>query len=124
MATMLVVDDSSYMRTLVKTFVSKLDIKIIGEAEDGREGLNKYKELMPDIVVLDLAMDEMDGIEVLKEIMALNPGAVVIIISSTAGQEPVIIEALKLGARNVFDKPINKDKFIDCIKSLLGEKQN
>jgi len=121
---MLIIDDSSYMRTIVSVYVSKLDIKIVGEAGNGREGLEKYKELSPDIVVLDLAMDEMDGIQTLTEIMAINPEAVVIIASSIAGQERVIVEALKLGAKIVFDKPIDKKKFTEYITNLINEKKS
>ena len=124
MLTMLIIDDSSYMRTIVSVYVSKLDIKIVGEAGNGREGLEKYKELSPDIVVLDLAMDEMDGIQTLTEIMAINPEAVVIIASSIAGQERVIVEALKLGAKIVFDKPIDKKKFTEYITNLINEKKS
>jgi two-component system chemotaxis response regulator CheY len=120
MKTMLVVDDSGYFRKVIKVFVSNLDIKIVGEATNGKEAVELYKKLMPDIVTLDLAMEEEDGISALGKIIDHNPEAVVIVISSVAKQDVVISESLAKGAKKVFDKPIDKDKFIKYIEELIN----
>jgi two-component system chemotaxis response regulator CheY len=120
MKTLLIVDDSEYMRSLIKKTVRNLDISVVGEAENGVAGAQKYKELMPDIVTLDLAMDEGDGITALKEIMSINPDAKVMIVSSTAGQGPIVKEASELGAKIVIDKNYIQDKLVDGITKLLS----
>ena len=120
MKTMLVVDDSAFFRTLIRSHVGTLDVEIVGEAENGNEGFEKYKELMPDIVTMDLAMEEGSGIEALDKIMQHNPDAFVIVVSSTTGQPTVLEEATALGAKKIFDKPLKKDEFIEYIRGLLG----
>jgi two-component system chemotaxis response regulator CheY len=120
MKTMLIIDDSSYMREVIKVFVGKFDITVIGEAENGKDGVEQYIKHMPDIVVLDLIMGEGNGLEALEKIMAHNPGAVVIIITSMAGKKnPVIDEAMALGAKKIFKKPIDKNDFNEYMKELL-----
>ena len=111
MKKMLIIDDSAYGRKLIRTAVTKLGINVTGEAESGAEGVEKYKELSPDIVTIDLAMDKMDGVETLKQILAYDANAYVLILSSVAGQEAVAHEAVELGAKHVFDKPLNMFKF-------------
>ena len=78
---------------------------MVGEADSETGGGLKYKELMPDIVTMDLAMDDGDGIEAIREIMSHNPNANVIVVSSTAGQEPIVREAMELGAKAILSKP-------------------
>jgi chemotaxis response regulator CheB len=119
MKTMLIVDDSSYMRDVIKIFVSKLDIAVIGEAVTGNDGVAQYIKHMPDIVTMDFVMEEGNGLEAIKAIMAHNPKASVVLISSIAGQNSLIEEALALGAVKVFKKPLDKFLFIDCIKELM-----
>jgi len=119
MKTVLVVDDSSFMRTLIKRNIGDLDISVVGEAENGKVAVEKYIELKPDIVTLDLAMNEYDGIGALKEIKKLNPDANVIIVCSTGGQGPIIDEAKALGACAIINKPIKDDELVNAIKSLL-----
>jgi len=121
MKTILVVDDSSFMRTLVKKAVADLDVKIVGEAEDGRVAFEKYAELKPDIVTLDIAMVEYDGIEALKNIIDLDPQAKIIIISSTTDQDTVADELKALGAFAVITKPNIKDSLIEAIQEIEKE---
>jgi two-component system chemotaxis response regulator CheY len=116
MKTMLIVDDSSYMRDVIKVFAGKLNIDVIGEAESGKDGVEQYIKLMPDIVILDLIMDDVDGLEALKKIRGHNPDAAVIMISSTAKQ--IDKEATLLGAKKVFKKPIDKKEFMDYLSGL------
>ena len=121
--TMLIVDDVAVSRTVVKALVSKLDIgieiKVIGEAATGKDAVARYKELKPDIVVMDLAMHEMTGMEALKEIMIFDPNATVMIISSVGDQRYKIYEATDAGAKAVLKKPIDKDQFATQLKNLL-----
>jgi two-component system chemotaxis response regulator CheY len=107
------------MREVIKVFVSVLDIKVVGEAANGREAVAQYKQLHPDIVVMDWIMDEESGNEALQEIMAFDPDAYVIIISSLMGQDWLFQEAVLAGARQVFSKPIDKHKFVDYLRRLL-----
>lgn len=119
MKTVLVVDDSEFMRKLIMKHIKDLDVSIIGEAEDGKIAVEKYIELKPDIVTLDLAMHEHGGIEALKKIMQHNPEAKVIIVCSTAGQDSVLDEAKALGAHAIINKPIKTEELIDAFNSLL-----
>ena len=119
MKTMLIVEDSSYMRDIIKILVKDLDIEVIGEAENGKEGVEKYIKYMPDIVTMDLAMEVEDGYDALKKIMSHNPKAAVIVITSASGQKPVIEEVLKLGAKVVFSKPVNKTQFVEYMNELI-----
>ena len=119
MKTVLIVDDSEFMRTLIKKKISDLDLSVIGEAGDGKIAVEKYIELKPDIVTLDLAMQEHDGIEALKKIMQHNPDAKVIIVCSTGGQGSVIDEAKALGAYSIVNKPIKDDELVNVFKTLM-----
>jgi len=119
MKTMIVVDDSAFARTTVKIVASKLDVIVVGEADNGKAAVKMYKELMPDVVVMDIAMDDMDGISALREIMEHNPNAAVLMLSSIAGQEMIKEDAMAAGAKAVFMKPINKQEFIDEVTKYL-----
>jgi two-component system chemotaxis response regulator CheY len=111
MKTILLVDDSSYARSVIKKIVTRVGFEVIGEAGDGEEAVAKYKELSPDIVSLDLAMEGTNGIDALKQIMQHDPNAYVIVISSIAGQEAVAQSALAFGAKCIFEKPLHIAKF-------------
>jgi len=115
---MLIVDDSAFMRALIKKSVSELDVSIIGEADDGKAAVEKYIELKPDVVTLDLAMIEHDGIEALQKIMKHNPKAKVIIVSSTTDQDSVTEDVLRMGAFAVVNKPNIKGGIISAIKEI------
>jgi len=119
MKTVLVVDDSGFMRTLIKKHLKFLDVAVVGEAEDGKVAIEKYIELKPDIVTLDLAMLDHDGIEALEGIMAHDPKAKVIIVASTAGQSSVVDEAKALGAYTIISKPLKDDELVNAIKALM-----
>jgi len=120
MKTILVVDDSSFMRSLVKKSVAELDVQVVGEAEDGKIAFEKYLELEPDIVTLDLAMLEHDGIEALKKIKQHNPQANVIVVSSTTKQPNVVDEVMSLGAYSVINKPNIKDDLIRAVGEIIS----
>ena len=111
MGTVLIIDDSNFMRTLIKNIVKKQGLTVVGEAENGEIGTAKYKELAPDIVTLDLVMDEKDGLATLEHIIDHNPEAVVIMLSSMLGQKYFADKAKSLGAKEILTKPIDTQKF-------------
>jgi len=117
MKTILLVDDSSLMRRLLRRIVVKHGYDVVGEAVNGKLGFEKYKELKPDIVTMDLVMDEMNGIEALMLIMKENPEANVIMVSSM-GQDIVVREAIIAGAKNFLLKPFDEKQVVDAIKKL------
>lgn len=114
----LVVDDADFMRTTIKAILSESDIEVIGEAEDGLEAIEKYKELRPDVVTMDITMPEMDGIRAVKEILQIDPEAK-IIVCSAMGQQSMVIEAIKAGAKTFVVKPFDRKKLVNEIKTLL-----
>jgi two-component system chemotaxis response regulator CheY len=120
MKTMLIVDDSAFSRTQIKQSVEKLGVIVVGEAEGGKEGLAKYISLKPDIVTLDLAMYEGDGIEAMKEIKRINSDAFIIVISSVGGQDKIVDEAIELGAKKVFDKPLKSADFAKYVSEIIS----
>jgi len=117
MKTVLIVDDSSMMRRMIKNIVIKNGITVVGEAENGELGVNKYRELRPDFVTMDLIMDEMTGMEALKLILDEDPDANVIMVSSM-GQDVIIRDAIVLGAKNFLLKPFDEAQVMDAINRL------
>jgi two-component system chemotaxis response regulator CheY len=120
MKTLMIVDDSNYIRTVIKALLRNVDVKVIAEATNGTEGVELYKKHKPDIVTMDVVMDEQSGIEALKQIKEFDPNAVVLIISTVVGQDLILDDALASGAKKVFKKPIDKEPFLECIQELLN----
>lgn len=110
MMKILVVDDSTSIRKVVQARVQKMGFQLVGSAQDGEEGLALYKKHLPDLVLLDITMPNMDGRRCLKELKAINPQAKVIMLSAVSGEE-TIEECRKLGAlafvskRDLFTSP-------------------
>lgn len=117
MKTILIVDDSAYMRMLIRLTAEQY-VKVVGEATNGQDGVAQYMALLPDIVTMDLNMDHGDGIGALRRIMEHNAAAKVIVISSMAGQEPLVTEATRLGAVKIFDKSVINTKFAEYIREI------
>lgn len=104
--TVLIVDDSFMMRTLVKDIVAAdPELKVVGDAENGKVALDKVKELKPDAVLLDIEMPEMDGLEALKRMSLISKAKVIILSSVAQVGSPQAMEARKLGAFAVIPKP-------------------
>jgi len=118
MKTVLIVDDSSFMRRMIKKIVTKNGYDVVGEADNGRLGVKMYKELNPDLVTMDLVMGEMSGLDALKQILEADPNANVIMVSSM-GQDVIVRDAIVLGAKNFLLKPLNEEKMMEAITILF-----
>ena len=100
----LVVDDAAFMRMMVKDILSKNGYEVVGEAENGMKAVEKFAELRPDLVTMDITMPEMDGISAVKAIRKIDPKAK-IVMCSAMGQQAMVIEAIQAGARDFIVKP-------------------
>ncbi|MBC8059444.1 MAG: response regulator [Clostridiaceae bacterium] len=119
MARVLVVDDAAFMRMMIKDILTKNGFEVMGEAANGLKALELYKMDKPDIVTMDITMPEMDGIEAVKAIKEFDPTAK-IIMCSAMGQQSMVMEAIKAGARDFVVKPFQSDRVIDAIKKAMG----
>ena len=119
MANILIVDDAAFMRMMIKDILSKNGYTVIGEAENGLKAVEKYKELGPDLVIMDITMPEMDGIQAVKQIKALNSAAKVIMCSAM-GQQAMVIESIQAGARDFIVKPFQADRVVEAVKKVIG----
>ena len=117
MKRVLIVDDASFMRMSIKNMLANYDFEIVGEAENGVMAIEKYKELQPDIVTMDITMPEMDGLEALREIKKIDPGASVVMISAL-GQETRMKEAIIYGAKGFIVKPFKEEMLISALSKL------
>jgi two-component system chemotaxis response regulator CheY len=111
----LVVDDTTFMRKMATDCLTQHGHTVVGEAVNGRDGIEKYRELQPDIVMMDLNMPEMSGIEAIKEILRINPEAV-LLVCTTSNQQEHIADALAAGAKGYLTKPFNSDRLNDVIR--------
>ena len=115
----LIVDDAAFMRMMIKDILTKNGYEVVGEAENGIKAVEKYKELMPDLVIMDITMPEVDGIQAVKEIKKIN-GTAKIIMCSAMGQQAMVIEAIQAGAKDFIVKPFQAERIIEAVKKVLG----
>ena len=119
MARVLVVDDAAFMRKMVSDALTKGGHEVVGEGANGEEAVTRYQELQPDLTTLDITMPEKDGLAALKEIVALDPAAKVIMCSAL-GQESKVLEAVKSGAKDFVVKPFQPDRILDAAAKALA----
>ena len=112
----LICDDAAFMRMMIKNVLVKGGYNVVGEAENGAKAVEKYKELSPDLVLMDITMPEMDGIQALKEIKKIDGGAKVIMCSAM-GQQAMVIESIQAGAKDFIVKPFQEDRVIEAVKA-------
>jgi len=117
MKKVLVVDDAAFMRVSISKMLTSNGYEVIGEAENGKIAIKKFQELSPDIVTMDITMPEMDGLASLKEILAVNPNANIIMISAM-GQESMVREAVMAGAKGFIVKPFKENVILDALSNL------
>lgn len=114
----LVVDDALFMRKMLSDILTKAGYEVIGEAENGMEAYQKYKELQPDIVTMDITMPDYNGIQGCKLIIDEFPNAK-ILMCSAMGQENMVIESVKAGAKGFIVKPFQPDNVVMKIQEIL-----
>jgi len=117
MSKIMIVDDAAFMRITIKNMLKKSTHEVIGEAENGRIAIERYKMLLPDVVTMDITMPEMDGLTALKEILRVNPAANVIMVSAM-GQEAMVREAIISGAKGFIVKPFKEEGILSAIDKL------
>lgn len=115
----MMVDDAAFMRMMIKDTLTKNGYEDLLEAANGKEAVDKYKEHKPDLVIMDITMPEMDGLEALAAIKGEFPDAV-IVMCSAMGQENMVLEALKLGAKDFIVKPFKADRILKTVQTMLG----
>ena len=115
----LICDDAAFMRMMIKDILTKNGYNIAGEAENGAKAVEKYNETKPDLVLMDITMPEMDGIQALKKIKETDPNATVIMCSAM-GQQAMVIEAIQAGARDFIVKPFQADRVLEAVRKAVG----
>lgn len=115
----LICDDAAFMRMMIKDILSKNGYNVVGEAENGAIAVEKYSETNPDLVLMDITMPEMDGIQALKKIKEKDPNAS-IIMCSAMGQQAMVIESIQAGAKDFIVKPFQADRVLEAVKKVVG----
>ena len=119
MAKILIVDDAAFMRMMIKDILTKNGYEVVAEVANGVEAVELYKSHQPDLVTMDITMPEMDGIEAVKQIKAVNPAAKVIMCSAM-GQQSMVMDAIKAGANDFIVKPFQADRVLEAVKKIVG----
>jgi len=117
MTKVMIVDDAAFMRIQIRNMLSKNGYDVVGEAENGLQALEHYKELKPDVVTMDITMPEMSGLDALKEIIKIDPNAKVVMVSAM-GQEAMVRDAIISGAKGFIVKPFKEEGIIAAVKKL------
>jgi two-component system, chemotaxis family, chemotaxis protein CheY len=118
MATIMVVDDAMFMRKKCAQVLTQNGYTVV-EASNGREAVESYKSTKTDVVLMDITMPEMDGIQALKELLSYDPSCKVSMCSAM-GQQSMVIEALKLGAKDFVVKPFDVNRVIGAVQKMLA----
>ncbi len=118
-ARVLLVDDTTFMRRMLREILSQGGYEVAAEARNGLEAVEQYRQAKPDLVVMDITMPEMDGIAAVREILRQD-GAARIIMCSALGQDEPIVEALEAGARDFVLKPFLPEKVLEAVRKVLS----
>ncbi|MEG0471034.1 MAG: response regulator [Solibacillus sp.] len=119
MPTVLVVDDAMFMRVAISNMVKEWDFEVVGEAVNGQEAVQLYEQLQPDIVTMDLTMPVMNGLDAVKEIIAKDPKAKIIMVTAL-GQQRIIVDAIESGAKDFITKPFIPDHIKRVLFNVLS----
>ena len=119
MAKILMVDDAAFMRMTLKNTLTQAGYTDLIEAEDGVKAVEAYTAEKPDLVFMDITMPNKDGLETLKEIKAMDPGAT-IVMCSAMGQETMVMDSIKSGAKDFIVKPFKPERVLSTVKKILG----
>ncbi len=119
MARILVVDDAAFMRKVLTDALTKGGHEVVGEGSNGNEAVARFQEVNPDLTTLDITMPEADGLQALRQILAADPSAKVIMCSAL-GAEDKVLESIKIGAKDFVVKPFQADRVLDAISRALA----
>lgn len=114
----LIADDASFMRQMIRDIIDSEGYEVVGEATDGMEVVDKFKELHPDVVMMDIVMPKRSGIDAVKAIMEIAPKATVVMCSAL-GQETLVMEAIQAGAKDFIVKPFKPEAVLATLKKVL-----
>ncbi len=117
--TILIVDDAEFMRVMLRDICADMKCDVLGEAADGQQAVDMYKQLSPDLVLMDITMPTMDGNEALQQILADDPNAEVVMITAL-GQKDQVLAAIKNGARDFIIKPFDQERVTDTLSRILS----
>ena len=118
MARVLVVDDAAFMRKMVTDALTEGGHEVVGEAANGNEAVERYRELRPEVTTLDITMPDKDGLAALEEIIGLDPAARVIMCSAL-GQESKVLQSIKIGAKDFIVKPFKAERVLGAVDKAL-----
>lgn len=117
----LIADDSMMVRRILEKFATQLQLEVVGSASNGREAVQKYEELKPEIVSLDITMPEMDGLTAMQKILAVGPDAKVVIVSAVNSKD-TIVQAMNAGAKAYIVKPFDEAKIVQTFTEVINGK--
>ena len=117
--TILLVDDAAVMRMMLKKILTENGYNVVGEAENGLKAVEKYKELSPQLVIMDITMPEMNGIQATRAIKEADAKAL-IIMCSAMGQQSMVIESIQAGAKDFIVKPFQHDRVLEAVQKVIG----
>jgi two-component system, chemotaxis family, chemotaxis protein CheY len=115
----LICDDAIFMRTMVGDILTQAGYDVVGEAETGLQAVERFKELRPDLVTMDIVMPDMGGIDAVREIVKVDPGAKVLMCSAM-GQQALVVEAIQAGAKDFVVKPFQPSRVLEAVTRVLG----
>jgi len=115
----LVCDDAIFMRTMISDILSGAGYEVVGEAETGLQAIERYKQLKPDLVTMDIVMPDMGGIDAVREIVKDDPNAK-ILMCSAMGQQALVVEAIQAGAKDFVVKPFQPSRVLEAVQRVLG----
>ena len=115
----LVCDDAIFMRTMISDILSGAGYEVVGEAESGVQAIERYRELRPDLVTMDIVMPDMGGIDAVREITKFDPAAKVLMCSAM-GQQALVVEAIQAGAKDFVVKPFQPSRVLEAVQRVLG----
>jgi two-component system chemotaxis response regulator CheY len=118
----LIADDARFMRQLIREIIEPEGFDVVGEAADGRAVVEEYTRLHPDVVTMDIVMPKRSGIDAVKEILALDPGARIAMVSAL-GQEALVMEALQAGAADYIVKPFRGEAVIATLRKVAEKER-
>jgi two-component system, chemotaxis family, chemotaxis protein CheY len=115
----LVCDDAIFMRTMISDILSGAGYDVVGEAETGVQAIERYRDLKPDLVTMDIVMPDMGGIDAVREIIRHDPDAKVLMCSAM-GQQALVVEAIQAGAKDFVVKPFQPSRVLEAVQRVLG----